>query len=1475
MRHTTMKLASIALAALALGVEASTVIGWNGAVTEGYWDDTSNWGTFDPGNIDNWFRVDVGNKTVPYVITVTNRQEITGLFQIILSGSVPYGVTLDVSNGVFKQIDGDGSAATFTGDPFNVMTDDYSPNAFYVSASDKKHNMLLFSNTVVKATKTLDGTDSTVDISFTGGYVSFAEPNASNAGTILQSGTSDSGDVARNYLFDHVTTVLPQFIPRGGTVSGTVWFKGGECDMIGEFAPFQSAHASSGKSWLKFTDGAVVTIRSNSNFILGYNNSPHRTNIVDVAGAGTKLSHSGVKGIYLRGISVFNVHDGAEWELPRSPTATRYVYFGQNAGAEAHVTVSGAGSVINAIDVVSFNVLNRSSITVADGGTFILPKGSAGFSLGSNDAADNDVTMTVTGSGSRIICPNGSSLYVGDRIATSTRATLNVADGGYVGTTNETESYGFVLGNKAGTVGILNLSGGEVRGGKGNALWVGASGSGELNVSGGVLRVSNAMYVGGYSSASGATSSFRQTGGEVHVGSSVAVCANSNGGATDDRVCDMFLEGGVLEASNIYGGGGVSVGGTARVKADGGTLKAIETRTGAYPFIYSLSSFTVGAKGFTIDTAGFDELVTQSMGDVAGEKGTLRKVGEGALIYEAGTYSVATTVVAQGSLAFRGAAPAFTTALTVTNGATLSLAGTPSALALDALTLDGATLSLDPGDCITVAGPATIHDLTLDMTSAPETNAANPIIVCNGEIDAESVAALRRAYCAVAHTEGYHGSFRAVYDAETGKTTISYESVPNGEPLSGDDVTVYSGDDGVWSTAGNWSNGLPDETKKASFTDASAAKNITVPAGALVGALAFGADGVTLSGGSIEVAAEEGSAEIEVSAGSATVETPLALDAHKVCVPVAAGAEIDLAGGVSGGGLVKSGSGHLTISGAGSFLFPPTFGGGITTLAHSNALDGAKSLSLTGGTLETTAAGTSLPVTTAGEDASSVQIFKTEADTTVKAGEIKGAFIKRGAGKMTIDFTGEKSTLTITSAGKGTASGTGLPPNAGTTHTFPADGSAPTDGGFTGFTVAEGELVLKDNPATRKEQRINSTMFIGMVTKDGTADPVLTVDGAYINNHYSSYGHFWLGRNAGHNNTFMRSATLRIVNGGYFKVDTPQFGSEVEADNNPHQVTIAITNGTLHGDYTLHWSNYESKNYPVRILAKDAKIYGNLETVYLKGCVDADLDNTYVGKTATTPGRFWVQTWSVDNMTGSIALRNKSVFNINRWCNINKIIKPFTVSFDDSYYRWGGGSFTLAMETQAGTTADPTKFKLEMRGRGMIVAPGDGETLTIAWPLTGEGGFVHEGAGTVAFTNGMYKFSGVCEVASGTLDLSDAGTLDAPSFGGGGTVKGLSASKATLRLNAGDDWSADEVVTLQGASVGRVFVDFGRTAEDPLDISALPSDMLVARLSGGSQTPNFRLRGTGNRGLVGRFAVNGEGEVRMSVEPGGTIMVVR
>ena len=396
------------------------------------------------------------------------------------------------------------------------------------------------------------------------------------------------------------------------------------------------------------------------------------------------------------------------------------------------------------------------------------------------------------------------------------------------------------------------------------------------------------------------------------------------------------------------------------------------------------------------------------------------------------------------------------------------------------------------------------------------------------------------------------------------------------------------------------------------------------------------------------------------------------------------------------GGIVKSGGGRLTVSGSSSLLYGFSLLEGILSFASPAAGEDSE-LTLWGGTLETAGEESlSLKPIKVGQDNTSVQIFKTETDTTVKPCSVTGRFIKRGAGKMTVDLTGSDSSFVFTTAGKG--SGTqGLPSKAGTTQQFPADGSAPEIDNFSGFTVAEGELVFKDDPATRRKHDVKSTMLVGMMTKDGSADPVLTIDGAYIDNYHAS-GHLYLGRNAGHANTFFRNATLRIVNGGRLDVDTPQFGSE-SMPQQKYQVTVALTNGTLHGVYSLHWSNYERESNPVRILAKDSHLWGNGNAVYLKGCIEADLDNTYVGKNATTPGNFWVQTWSVANMTGSIALRNKSVFNINAWKNINLLAKPFTVSFDDSYYRWGGGDFTLAMESHenSGKPPNPDLFKLEMR----------------------------------------------------------------------------------------------------------------------------------------------------------------------------------
>jgi hypothetical protein len=474
---------------------------------------------------------------------------------------------------------------------------------------------------------------------------------------------------------------------------------------------------------------------------------------------------------------------------------------------------------------------------------------------------------------------------------------------------------------------------------------------------------------------------------------------------------------------------------------------------------------------------------------------------------------------------------------------------------------------------------------------------------------------------------------------------------------------------------------------------------------------------------------------------------------------------------------------------------------------------------------------------------------------------------------MTVDLTGSDTSFVFTTAGKG--SGTqGLPSAAGTTQQFPADGSAPEIDNFSGFTVAEGELVFKDDPATRRKHDVKSTMLVGMMTKDGSADPVLTIDGAYIDNYHAS-GHLYLGRNAGHANTFFRNATLRIVNGGRLDVDTPQFGSE-SMPQQKYQVTVALTNGTLYGVYSLHWSNYERESNPVRILAKDSHLWGNANAVYLKGSIEADLDNTYVGKNATTPGNFWVQTWSVANMTGSIALRNKSIFNINAWKNINLLAKQFTVSFDDSYYRWGGGDFTLQMESHGDSRVpDPELFKLEMRGRGMIVAPAAGETLTVAWPLTGEGGFVNEGKGTVRFASGTYSFGGVCEVASGTVDLSDAGDIAEAKFKGMGTVSGLKAGKTRIIAEADENWNVAGVPRFDGCSLGRVVVDFAKSG-DSLS-NELPKGIRLGKIFGGTpgDVSRWRVANTGYARVRGRFSVDADGEVSVDLERVGLAVIVR
>ena len=154
----------------------------------------------------------------------------------------------------------------------------------------------------------------------------------------------------------------------------------------------------------------------------------------------------------------------------------------------------------------------------------------------------------------------------------------------------------------------------------------------------------------------------------------------------------------------------------------------------------------------------------------------------------------------------------------------------------------------------------------------------------------------------------------------------------------------------------------------------------------------------------------------------------------------------------------------------------------------------------------------------------------------------------------------------------------------------------------------------------------------------------------------------------------------------------------------------------------------------------------------------------------------------------------------------------------------------------------------------------------------------------VKLTAGTYKFTGPCEVAEGaTVDLSDAGAVSDAAFAGAGTVSGGAFSGKTRILLTGvaDDWTGAEVPTFDGCTFGgTVWIDFGRTAEDPLDDpESVTSGIVVAKFTNG--TPNvsgWRLlsSSTGVRSVRGAFVVDAAaGEVRMTPKHVGAILIVR
>lgn len=986
--------------------------------------------------------------------------------------------------------------------------------------------------------------------------------------------------------------------------------------------------------------------------------------------------------------------------------------------------------------------------------------------------------------------------------------------------------------------------------------------SGSTIVFEGGRHLLNRLEIGKSGASGSGTSIVRLLNGTVETVGNGSLCADI--GLAAPGALEMM--GGCLKAVHVNGGieGTKTDGVTACLTGDGGTI--VCAGTDARAWIHAFDVAEVGARGLTLDTNGHDPIVRQDFANADGVCGTLVKAGNGTLNLSVTDTCVTTTRVTTGTLALSPAsASAFRTHLVITNGASFSLAdGKATALTLPSLDISDGTLLLDADDVIAVDGTAHLSRLAIRLQQTPETGHTLDFLTVRETLDESSQAAVRTAICENDLPKGTHARFGTVHDETTGGWTVRLEILPDVEPLTAE--TKWIGPS--WESPSSWTSGVPTPETVAVFPSGAIAE---VPTGATVGAMRFCGD-VSLSGAALEIGAEQGAAALTVEAGTVEIACPLILGMGRVPITVAAGATLAVSGALTGGDLVKTGDGAFSLTGENHLRKVVSLAGGRNALGSLSAVSGARSLALGGGTLESKSM-LSLPQTTvAPVTADRPQIVKTDADTAMGPLDVTGLFLKRGAGKLTIDYSRETAShilTTVKTEGKtDEGAALGLPQDPDGAYSFPADGSAPVDG-FAGLTVAEGELVLKGDPGKSAAQMVNGSLLVGMRTPEGASQPCLTLDGIRVRHH--GHGRVWIGLGAGRADTFVRSPTLRLLNGAYLIAESTSlgYGSRVGDDFEP---TLALTNSTIQALSQLIWSASRDLSHPARVRARDSVLLGDGVALYVGGAIDADIDRSTVAKSASACGEFYVQPWGLDAIGGQIVLRNGSRFRISR-LSVTKLAKELSLVFDDSEWDWGGDDFTLSFPE----TLDANLFRVTMRGRGLRVAPTDGHVLTLAHPLVGDGGLRVFGEGTVAFGAGAYRFSGASCVETGVLDLSSAGKVSGGAFGGGnGIIRGGLLERTTVALETDEAGAATNGVPhfSDCTFTGSVKVDFGR-AEDSALVS-LPRDVLVARYSGTTKprTGAWRLRGTGLRHVRGIFRAR-DGEVRMDAVPCGTVFIVR
>ena len=1208
--------------------------------------------------------------------------------------------------------------------------------------------------------------------------------------------------------------------------------------------------------------------------------------------------------------NVFTVSDGGRFVFDNGGVAsTSYGFlFGTWTAPKRRstVTITGADTVVDLRDAYRSQFNGNTSVEISGGATFYMGKyGGLGYSIATATATKAyETLMTISGDDTQVYLPPNGVFYVGHGSAyPSNRVVmtggsiepLNPGGSGSVALriASQTDAPQSYKDQKKIAHGVFEMQGGTV-----NLWWTGANtvnnhvyigpGNGEFKMSGGTL-VCGDFCIGQnqpgnfFEGNKTHVQRLHMTGGKINCQRLYLGSSNKNT-TFQYQEAHIDLDGGVLEAGQMkFSYSFIENGGDAHayLTANGGKLWA----TAGNNILKFFDTAKLGPKGLTIGSNGFAPSVTQSFSNKDGEEGLLVFAGTGTTTFTPDRYCTVSKVVLEGGYLKTAADSTWETTFIITNGTKFSLAGTPTKLTLDGLVVPNGTIELDVGDKIHLTTDnVDLSGLKVKFTSTPTSGTDYDFLEFDGDVTGSAKVRSALRFVSGGDTvSGNHATFALVYDEGTGKTTAKIAYKPDSAALS--DETVWNGPS--WDDSG-WSAGVPTAAKVAAFSNASAPTAVAVPAGAEVGAISVssGADYV-LTGDGLEIPGEKDGSWLGVTAGSATFELPIGLF-YSLPVTLSAGTSATFLEPITGGGLVKTGKGALTLGADNAFRYAVSVGGGLNTVASAGALDNATgSATLTDDTLVFTNSVNdaemviSAPVVLrSATSTTNAVVIKADSDVRIEDLTVSsGALIKRGAGRLTVVASSTKST--VLQAGYGPTKDSGGQNYRVVTSTlvdFAADGTAPApeDRQYAGFNVAEGELVIEGDTNTSRQVDLATGCCIGInVAGDAAtfAQPVLTVDGANVNcGKHATFGITQCGADG----CAVASPALRVLNGGKITFGNMRFGTG--ASNAGAYPVLAATNGQalalnairfeVKGDTSDRGCLVRAKDSTVAVTGTGSGHHG----IYLSGAVDADFDNCLVGGTS----RIGKINYGGDS-AGTMRFRDGSVLSAFPTNTEGKADYAVTLVFDDAEWNWGGGDKTLRYVASLGEgffkSATSNRRFVRMEGTGALLKPAAGRTYTVEVTFSGTGGLVSAGEGTVKFTGGAMQFTGLLDIRSGTVDLTTANARDTLTVRGPGTLKGGNVS--TLVLKATDlTGGAASAPVLDGVTAANVYVDLGGDASSPVDIDSLPELVVATYAGSASSTGRWRVTGTGVPHVRGVFAV-ADGQVTMRVVRAGAILILR